>query len=68
MRRSGGVLERRLRTADGETEIHIISFPSPEALQRYLDHPERTAHLPLRHESGASFELIEVTDVAPNHD
>lgn len=65
MRRLGGVLERRLRTADGETEIHIISFPSREALQHYLDHPERTAHLPLRDESGASFELVEVIDVNP---
>ena len=41
-----------------------MSFPSAEALQRYIDDPERTRHLALREQSGAMSELIEVTDVA----
>jgi hypothetical protein len=64
MARYGGRLERRLRDASGETEIHIISFPSADALEQYRDSPERAEHLPLLVESGATSELIEVTDVA----
>ncbi len=37
----------------------------PEALDRYLRDPERLTHLPLRDESGASFELMKVVDVDP---
>ncbi len=63
MPKHGGRLERRLRSADGLTEIHIVSFPPPEALQQYLADPERTQHLPLREQSGATSELIDVADV-----
>jgi hypothetical protein len=31
----GARLERRLRTLDGRFEIHIASFPSGDALDRY---------------------------------
>jgi uncharacterized protein (DUF1330 family) len=61
--RHGGRLERRLRAADGQTEIHVISFPDVEALERYRGDPERTQHLPLLEQSGASSELLEVTDI-----
>ena len=63
MPRHGGRLERRLRSADGQTEIHIVSFPSADALQRYMADPGRAQYLPLREQSGATSELIEVTDV-----
>jgi uncharacterized protein (DUF1330 family) len=61
--RHGGRLERRLRSADGRIEVHVVSFPSPEALEQYRNDPERTAQLPLLTRSGAARELIEVTDV-----
>jgi hypothetical protein len=60
----GGSLERRLRSTDGSTEVHIISFPSREALDAYMHDPERLRHAPLKDASGAVSELIEVTDVA----
>ncbi len=63
MPKHGGVLERRLRGDEGRTEVHVISFPSREALQAYMGDPERARHVRLREESGATSELIEVTDV-----
>ena len=61
----GGRLERRLRSADGQIEIHVVSLPSRDALDRYRADPERQAQLPLLERSGAVTELIEVTDVDP---
>jgi hypothetical protein len=63
MKQFGGVLERRLRSADGQTEIHVLSFPSTEALDAYRNSEQRGEHLPLLEHSGALSQLIEVTDV-----
>jgi hypothetical protein len=59
----GGMLERRMRSADGQIEIHVISFPSAAALDQYRNDPERVRHLPLLEQSGAVAQLVEVTDV-----
>lgn len=59
----GGVLERRLRSADGQIEIHVVSLPSQDALDRYRADPERQQHLALLERSGAITELIELMDV-----
>jgi hypothetical protein len=56
-------LERRLRAADGQVEVHIVSFPSQEALDGYKADPTRQDHLHLLQESKAETELWEVTDV-----
>ncbi|MDN3297730.1 GNAT family N-acetyltransferase [Streptomyces ficellus] len=40
--RHGGRLERRLRTADGLSELHLLTFPSEDAYRAYLADPERT--------------------------
>jgi hypothetical protein len=61
--RHGGLLERRLRAADGLTEVHILSFPSRDAFDAYMRDPDRQRHLALKDESAASAELLEVTDV-----
>ena len=45
--RHGGRLERRLRTPDGATEVHLLSFPSDAAWEAYRADPERLAHRPL---------------------
>ncbi len=58
----GGRMERRLRSADGAIEVHVLSFPSADALDRYRTDPERQAQLPLLERSGAKTELIEVDD------
>ena len=57
-----GKLERRLRSADGQVEVHIVSFPTRDALDRYRADPVRQQHLPLLESSGAKTELIEVSD------
>jgi hypothetical protein len=44
LQRHGGRLDRRLRTADALTEVHIVSFASPEGYQSYLEDPERQSH------------------------
>ena len=61
--RHGGVLERRLRAADGLTEVHVVSFPSAAALETYRADPERASHQHLLERSGATLELFPVTDV-----
>ncbi|WBB65167.1 GNAT family N-acetyltransferase [Micromonospora sp. WMMD812] len=41
--RHGGRLERRLRTDDGGTEVHVIRFVSRTGLETFLADPERVA-------------------------
>jgi hypothetical protein len=40
----GGTLERRLRTADGTAEVHVVSFATRAGYQSYLDDPARAEH------------------------
>lgn len=58
----GGRLERRLRSPDGRTEVHLVSFPSPERFAAYRDDPRRAEHANLLQESGAAIELFELRD------
>jgi uncharacterized protein (DUF1330 family) len=37
----GGRLDRRLRTPEGTTEVHVLSFTSEAAYRSYLADPER---------------------------
>jgi hypothetical protein len=57
-------LERRLQSLDGRLEIHVVSFPSREALESYRADPRRQQLLHLLRESQAVVDLVEVTDVA----
>lgn len=59
----GGGLLRRLRSADGCVEVHVLSFPSEEQLDAYRADPLRVEHLPVLKESGAVAELLEMADV-----
>ena len=61
--RHGGRLERRLRTQDGRTEVHVLSFADRASYQAYVDDPERTAHRPLLDGSPYEQRLLEVVDV-----
>jgi hypothetical protein len=45
--RHGGQLERRLRTADGRTEVHLLSFATRAGYESYLADPDRAALRPL---------------------
>ncbi len=62
--RYGGRLDRRLRSADGRIELHVLSFPSNDALDAYRADPIRVEHLHLLAESGAEAELLELADVS----
>ena len=42
--RHDGALERRLRSVDGATEVHVLSFASDAAYRAYLADPERLGH------------------------
>ena len=44
LRRHDGRLERRLRTPDGTTEIHVLAFASESGYRGYLSDPERAGH------------------------
>ncbi|MET7750538.1 GNAT family N-acetyltransferase [Micromonospora sp. NPDC005367] len=60
--RHGGRLERRLRTDDGRTEVHVIRFATPEGQESFLADPERVA---LRAALG---DAAPVSQVLPVHD
>ena len=44
LERHGGRLERRLRTGDASTEVHLVSFTSQEGFESYLADEERQSH------------------------
>lgn len=61
--RHGGRLERRLRSEDGLSEVHLVSFESRDGYESYLTDPERQGHRPLIEGRGVEQRLLEVTDV-----
>lgn len=61
--RHGGRLERRLRTADGRTEVHLLSFPSRAGYDAYRADPERAALHPMLTGLDLEQRVLEVRDV-----
>ena len=61
----GGVLERRLRSEGGTTEIHLIWFPSAAHFDAYRADLRRTEQAELLTQSGATSEIVRVEDAAP---
>jgi hypothetical protein len=61
--RHAGRLERRLRTADGLTEVHIVTFASRASYEGYAADPERQAQRGLLDGGQMQQRLLEVTDV-----
>jgi enamine deaminase RidA (YjgF/YER057c/UK114 family) len=60
--RHGGRLDRRLRTADGRTEIHLLSFADHAGYAAYLADPDRTALGRLLDGLDVRRRLLEVAD------
>jgi len=60
--RHGGRLDRRLRTADGRTEIHLLSFADRAGYDAYLADPDRAAAGHLLDGLDLQRRLLEVTD------
>jgi hypothetical protein len=65
LERHDGRLERRLRTADGQAEVHIVSFGSRTAYEAYIADPERAGHRSLLDGLAPTQRLLEVSDVDP---
>ena len=63
LRRHGGRLERRLRSQDGLSEVHLVSFDSREGFESYLADPERQGHRTLIEGKGVEQRVLEVSDV-----
>ncbi|MER5478147.1 hypothetical protein ABT026_14400 [Streptomyces sp. NPDC002734] len=59
----GGRLERRVRTMDDRLEVHLVSFPTEDALDAYRADPRRSAAAPLLESSGAEVQLLPVRDI-----
>ena len=64
--RHGGLLDRRLRTADGHTEIHVLSFADRAGYDAYLADPARAAASRVLDGLDIDRRLLEVTDVDPS--
>ncbi len=63
LERHDGRLERRPRTADGQAEVHIVSFGSRPAYEAYIADPERAGHRSLLDGLALTQRLLEVSDV-----
>ncbi len=63
LERHEGRLERRLRTADGQAEVHIVSFGSRAGYDAYIADPERADHRTLLEGVALTQRLLEVIDV-----
>jgi hypothetical protein len=60
----GGRLDRRLRSADGGLEAHVVTFPGRAEFDAYRADPRRAAATPLLEASAAVIELHGVEDVS----
>jgi hypothetical protein len=63
--RHGGRLDRRLRTADGRTEVHLLSFADRAGYDAYLADPDRAGLGSLLEGLDVRRRLLEVADVDP---
>lgn len=62
--RHDGRLERRLRSSEGTTEIHVVSFAARSGYDSYMADPERTAHREILPPGAVTQRLLEAHDVA----
>jgi uncharacterized protein (DUF1330 family) len=61
--RHGGRLERRLRTGDALTEVHVVSFADQEGFESYLADEERQSHRKLLEGLDVAQRVLIVDDV-----
>lgn len=60
----GARLEARLRSADGQSEVHLLDFPDAQALEAYRNDPVRIAAQPMWQACGAVAQSMEVVRIA----
>jgi hypothetical protein len=63
--RHGGRLERRLRTSDGTSEIHIVFFADESGYEAYLSDPDRVRARGVLGETPLEQRILAVCDVLP---
>jgi uncharacterized protein (DUF1330 family) len=63
--RHGGALERRVRSEDGTTEIHLVSFADAEGCDAFIADPERVAARTALAGVAIDQRVLTVSDVAP---
>lgn len=63
LQRHDGRLERRRRTTDPRTDVHIVSFGTRSNDEAYLADAERASHRPLLDGRNVTRRLLEVDDV-----
>ncbi|GIF74804.1 GNAT family N-acetyltransferase [Asanoa siamensis] len=61
--RHGGALERRTRSTDGTTEVHLIRFTSRAGLESFMTDPDRLAHRERIGAAAPTTRVVEVVDV-----
>jgi hypothetical protein len=61
--RHGGSVERRLRTADGTSEVQILAFESRAGYEAVLTDPERLALRAGLGDAAPTTRVLEVSDV-----
>jgi hypothetical protein len=60
----GGRLERRVRSRDGSTEIHLLVFAGEDGYRGYMDDPARVAARAALDGAEIDQRVLIVTDVA----
>jgi uncharacterized protein (DUF1330 family) len=63
LERHGGRLERRLRTADGTSEVHLLAFDSQEGYEAYLEDPGRVTARATLAGTEITQRILEVSEV-----
>ena len=61
--RHGGRLERRMRTPDARSEVHVVSFADRAGYESYRADPERQEHAEVLAGIEVAQRLLEVGDV-----
>ena len=61
--RHDGRLERRMRTPDARSEVHIVSFADQAGYESYRADPERERHREVLAGIEVTQRLLEVSDV-----
>jgi len=61
----GGALERRTRTPDAATEVHLIRFRSRTGYESFLADPQRAAYRERLGAAAPTTQVLEVQDVHP---
>src|SRR4051812_18953657 len=61
--RHGGSVERRMRSTDSPTEVHVIRFRSRAGYESFMADPDRLAHRDAIGDAAPTTQVLEVRDL-----